>query len=103
MLMLVAFCLLFGVFLARYGAVILLPTTLSCVFLVVCWAQSQGISLGSAVLLAAVGVICLQASYFLAFYFSSSLPWRLNQWTPPALRMSTQLPAARAYERSDRE
>ena len=103
MLMLIAFCLLLGVFLARYGAVILIPATLGCVVMVVCWAQLHDVSLGSAVLLAGVGAICLQASYFLAFYSSSSLSWRVNRWTPPALSMSTQPPAGRAYERSDRE
>ena len=103
MLMLIAFCLLFGVFLARYKAVILLPATLGCIALVVCWAQLQGVSLGFVVLLALLAATCLQASYFLAFYCALSLPWRSNRWMPPALGMSTQPPAARAFERSDRD
>jgi hypothetical protein len=103
MLILIAFCLLLGVFLARYKALILLPATFGCIVLVVCWAQLQGVSFGFVAILALLAATCLQASYFLAFYCSLSLPWRSNRWMPPALGMSAQLPAARAFERSDRD
>jgi hypothetical protein len=103
MLMLIAFCLLLGVFLARYKAVILLPATFSCIVLVVFWGQLQGLSFGFVVLLALFAATCLQTAYFLALYCALSLPWRGNRWMPTALGMSAQLPAARAFERSDRD
>ncbi len=103
MLMLIAFCLLLGVFLARYKAVILLPATLGCIVLVVFSALLLGLSFGFVVLLALFAATCLQTAYFVALYCALSLPWRGNRWMPTALGMSTQLPAARAFERSDRD